>query len=204
MRLAATPHAVPRHALRRAAPFPCDDPGQSDEVERWKLASGLERGGDPDGVTPDACRKYWGNFERINTSPVLHWSHVSMGGGDSGWNLLQCKPDHPQQPTLCVERMPDQYHAAQVTITCRERDGDDEIVIADVIVPYRDDIPDCSICGGNGWVAGADTKVECPWCMGDERTPMDEAKEIACAIYWSWIRSPNGGGKHSTVNRRCG
>ncbi len=29
----------------------------ADEVERWKEASGLERGGDPDGVTPEAVRR---------------------------------------------------------------------------------------------------------------------------------------------------
>lgn len=35
----------------------------SDEVERWKLASGLERGGDPDGVTPEAAQSYWNEVE---------------------------------------------------------------------------------------------------------------------------------------------
>jgi hypothetical protein len=35
------------------------------EIEKWKDASGLECGGDPDGVTPDACREYWGNIESI-------------------------------------------------------------------------------------------------------------------------------------------
>jgi hypothetical protein len=35
-----------------------------DEVERWKLASGLEDGrGDPDGVTPEAMQRYWEGFE---------------------------------------------------------------------------------------------------------------------------------------------
>lgn len=35
------------------------------EVEAWKLASGLEAGGDPDGVTPDAAQAFW---ERVEAS----------------------------------------------------------------------------------------------------------------------------------------
>lgn len=35
----------------------------SDEIERWKDASGLECRGDPDGVTPEAARKYWDEVE---------------------------------------------------------------------------------------------------------------------------------------------
>ena len=31
----------------------------SHEIDRWKSASGLECGGDPDGVTPEAAAKYW-------------------------------------------------------------------------------------------------------------------------------------------------
>ena len=34
------------------------------EIEEWKLASGLERGGDPDGVTPAAMQQYWEGQER--------------------------------------------------------------------------------------------------------------------------------------------
>jgi hypothetical protein len=30
-----------------------------DEIDRWKDASGLECGGDPDGVTPEAAQRYW-------------------------------------------------------------------------------------------------------------------------------------------------
>ena len=33
------------------------------EIEEWKLASGLEVGGDPDGVTPAAARRYWEELE---------------------------------------------------------------------------------------------------------------------------------------------
>ncbi len=35
------------------------------EIERWKDASGLECGGDPDGVTPEGAAAYWANIERI-------------------------------------------------------------------------------------------------------------------------------------------
>jgi len=40
----------------------CDSLGA--KVAQWQLASGLERGGDPDGVTPDAMRAYWEEQER--------------------------------------------------------------------------------------------------------------------------------------------
>ena len=163
------------------------------EIDEWKAASGLECGGDPDGVTPKACRDYWENFERINTSPVLYWTHAPMGGGDSGWNQLECHPDHRLQPTLRVTR--GHRLDAEVSITCRG-DNDDEVVIANVLVPFRDGIAACSVCAGDGCVTlNGETKEECPWCLGVESTAMDEAKEIACALYWSWLRSPNEGGE---------
>jgi hypothetical protein len=34
------------------------------EIDRWKEASGLECGGDPDGVTPAAAKAYWESVER--------------------------------------------------------------------------------------------------------------------------------------------
>lgn len=34
------------------------------EIEAWKLASGLECGGDPDGVTPAEAQRYWEQIER--------------------------------------------------------------------------------------------------------------------------------------------
>jgi len=34
------------------------------EIEEWKLASGLMRGGDPDAVTPENMRQYWEEQER--------------------------------------------------------------------------------------------------------------------------------------------
>lgn len=36
----------------------------AEEVEKWKEASGLQVGGDPDGVTPEAARDYWKDIER--------------------------------------------------------------------------------------------------------------------------------------------
>lgn len=108
-------------------------------------------------------------------SPILYWSHV------------------PQKPTLHVIRMKDQAHSAQVLITCREKNGDEEMTIANVIVPFRYDLFDCSICEGKGWVSlFGGIGEECPWCLGDKRSTMDEAREIACALYWSWLRSPKG------------
>ncbi len=35
-----------------------------EEIEAWKSASGLECGGDPDGVTPSAAQRYWEQIER--------------------------------------------------------------------------------------------------------------------------------------------
>jgi hypothetical protein len=172
------------------------------EIDEWKAASGLEIGGDPDGVTPKACRDYWENFELINTSPTLYWSHVPTTGDDPGWNLLVCLPDHPQQPKLQVVRLMDKAHGAQVMITAREKDGDEEIIVADVIVPFRDDLADCSICDGKGWtISSGGVGDDCPWCWGDKRSAMDEAREIACALYWSWLRSPNGGGEKHCLGR---
>jgi hypothetical protein len=34
------------------------------EIEAWKDASGLQVGGDPDGVTPEAAAAYWKDVER--------------------------------------------------------------------------------------------------------------------------------------------
>jgi hypothetical protein len=182
-----------RNARNRASELENENLKLLGEIDEWKDASGLECGGDPGGVTPQACREYWENFKRVNTSPILYWSHVPMGGGDSGWNLLECRPDHRLQPLLKVTRGARQMDAS-VSITFRS-DDDKEIVIAEVVVPFRDDLEPCSICGGNGYVVlNGSKKEECPWCLGVKSTAMDEAKEIACALYWSWLRSPNGGG----------
>lgn len=131
-------------------------------------------------------------------SPVLHWSHVPDSNGDGGWNLIECHPEHVRQPVLRVMRMVDPEFSARVVITCRDDEGDDEITIADIIVPYRFDLFDCSVCGGIGeYMSLISDCVEetCPWCNGIGRSAMDEAREIASALYWSWLRSPNGGGE---------
>ena len=39
----------------------------SREIDSWKSASGLECGGDPDGVTPEAAQKYWAALESALT-----------------------------------------------------------------------------------------------------------------------------------------
>lgn len=130
------------------------------------------------------------------TSPVLYWTHVPIGGGDSGWNLLECHPDHRLQPTLRVMRR--RSLDAEVLITCRG-DSDDEVIIANVLVPFRDDIAACSVCAGRGYVASGFTRDDCPWCLGVESTAMDEGREIAFALYWSWLRSPNGGLEPTSV-----
>ena len=38
----------------------------SEEIDAWKDASGLECGGDPDGVTPKAAKAHWEKVEREN------------------------------------------------------------------------------------------------------------------------------------------
>ncbi len=58
---------------------------------RWKSASGLARGGDPDGVTPEAAAEYWGavEAERDGLLEVLHgvrqwveWAPLPTEGSD--------------------------------------------------------------------------------------------------------------------------
>jgi hypothetical protein len=36
----------------------------ADEIIAWKEASGLELGGDPDGVTPRAAQEFWDNTDK--------------------------------------------------------------------------------------------------------------------------------------------
>ena len=176
-----------------------------EEIEEWKKATGLEKGGDPDGVTPEDARKYWESLVRVNTSPVLYWYHVPTAQDDGGWSHIESRPDHCQRPIICVMRMGGQAHAARVNITCQNSETKKRIIVADVIVPFRYDLVDCLFCMGKGWtVFRGEEMEECPWCLGDKQSAMDEAKEIACAIYWSWLRSPNGGGKcnNSPVNKK--
>lgn len=37
-----------------------------EEIKKWKNASGLEVGGDPDGVTPEKMSLYWIKIEKEN------------------------------------------------------------------------------------------------------------------------------------------
>ena len=41
-----------------------------DEIDRWKIASGLECGDDPDHVTPEAAQEYWEKVERGDPTKV--------------------------------------------------------------------------------------------------------------------------------------
>lgn len=170
-----------------------------EEIEEWKKATGLEKCGDPDVVTPEDARVYWENFEKANTSPVLYWSHVPTIEDGGGWNHIESCPDHCLKPVISVRRIMDQAHAAMIEITCQDLKTKKEIIIANVIVPFRNDIGDCSVCEGRGSIVfgGGEEETECPWCLGDKQSAMDEAKEIACAIYWSWLRSPNGGAEYN-------
>jgi len=118
---------------------------------------------------------------------TLCWHHVRTDEDDDGWNVLESKPSHPLRPVLRITRT--KNDDAEVLITCREKDDDTKFVVANVIVPWRFDLWNCSICEGSGFQG----EVVCPWCKGHERTAMDETREIACALYWSWLRSPNGG-----------
>lgn len=44
-----------------------------DEIERWKQASGLIRGGDPDGVTPEDAAEHWQSAAQRATERALKW-----------------------------------------------------------------------------------------------------------------------------------
>lgn len=53
-----------------------------EEIERWKDASGLECGGDPDGVTPDGMRRFWEKVERERDEARSRISAaMAMAGG---------------------------------------------------------------------------------------------------------------------------
>lgn len=138
-----------------------------------------------------------GETDFDEASPVLYWWSVPDGPCEDGWRLLECQPTHPRRPVLRVVREKEYVDGPEyaiATCTCSEPDGDEEETVFEVWIPYRDDLGNCSVCGGAGrTVSGGDEEVECPWCGGLGRTPMDEGKEIACALYWSWLRSPNGG-----------
>lgn len=67
------PHDQCRHEIHRLT----ERAERSEaEVEAWKLASGLNDGaGDPDGVTPEAARRYWEGVEE----ELAKW-HLKAGG----------------------------------------------------------------------------------------------------------------------------
>lgn len=54
-----------RNARRRCAELETENLKLLAEIEEWKEASGLECGGDPDGVTPQQARDHWANIKRI-------------------------------------------------------------------------------------------------------------------------------------------
>jgi len=135
-------------------------------------------------------------------SPVIHWTQDQDEDGPS--KEWYAQPEHPREPVLtvtggiiCRDRYaPDNVvPGAEVMITATD-DDDDEVVVAHVQVPLTDGIEgNCSICGGGALVLGADGEpMDCPWCV-EGASVVDEAKEIAAALYWSWIRSagPRGG-----------
>ena len=60
-----------------------------DEIDRWKLASGLEKGGDPDAVTPEDAELYLKSVEEENER-LLGWKQIIDGvrfdsGALIGW-----------------------------------------------------------------------------------------------------------------------
>ena len=75
------------------------------EVDEWKDASGLECGGDPDGVTPNSMRRYWESVEserdslrtenaRLREALRIVW----QGTEDSIEFLRNCRLQRSQQP----------------------------------------------------------------------------------------------------------
>jgi len=122
-------------------------------------------------------------------SPMLHFEEVEPLG--YGIRLL-CAPEHPLKPEIEI--------TGPVTLDLMLDQKKDEAIIhieatcgriAVVKVPYRTDLEPCSACNGEG---KRDGKM-CLWCAGHGESVLDEAKQIAAAIYWSWIRSAgeNGG-----------
>jgi len=144
-------------------------------------------------------------------SPVIHWAQEQDEFGPL--DVMYARPEHPRNPLItvtggitCWGRYAPNHvvSGAEVMITATD-DADDEMVVAHVQVPLTDDIEgNCSICGGSALVPGADGEpVDCPWCV-DGASVMDEAKEIAAALYWSWIRSSGPGGGYVECNTSSG
>ena len=122
-------------------------------------------------------------------SPVIYWQL----GADRATPRLHARPSHPYQPELRVSEFG--RGVAQVTLVIQRPDKANREVVFAVRPLLRDGMPDCSVCDGKQVLDDAQTGIPrtCWWCHGLGRTALDEAKEIAAALYWSWLRSPAGG-----------
>ncbi len=84
-----------------------------DEIIEWKEACDLEIGGDPEGVTPKRCRRYWLTMEKNLNAEIarlkkkLHKAEVDLllasqhhakCTASVGCVQTDKKPDAPEQP----------------------------------------------------------------------------------------------------------
>lgn len=75
------------------------------EINKWKDASGLERGGDPDGVTPDAARNYWVEVENkmIVAQAEVARLREALGKLIQGGTVAACQHYHNQNCSNCPD-----------------------------------------------------------------------------------------------------
>jgi hypothetical protein len=205
------------------------------EIEKWKDACGLECGGDPDDVTPEAAAEYWENIERIaqqrddavnsylNCRQDLeyckqhaHQSAAYICSFVAKDLERECASKKAEGAWMCAQRLrdstPDGWPGARISwthtneadelprvearpehqtrphITVQEPDIDDfEYCIAEFSVGFRDDLPECSHCGGVMRCHGIGGDYDCPWCDAQGVSVMDEAMKMANWVYSQWL-----------------
>ena len=237
------------------------------EIEAWKDATGLECGGDPDGITPQKAMEYWESIERIanqrddavnsflncrqdleyckhhahqagayicasvaktyedkiigdKSIAGFEWSKIKAKGDaarecerrlrDStpdGWPggriqwahtqedgelpRIEAWPGHRTSPHFTVQmrkKYGQELPSADVIMTHSEPDIDDmEYCIAEFSISFRDDLHECSACGGKMQHHGISGVYDCPWCDAQGVSVMDEAMKMVAWIYNSWL-----------------
>lgn len=123
-----------------------------------------------------------------------NWVHI-----DDGLPCVESNPSHIKRPRMRVKMIRyqnDSIPSAYVELVCGSLEDDFEYGIAEVIIPFRDDLPICSQCNGNMRIMGTTGPYDCPWCSGEGVSVMDEGMRIAEALYKDWLgkEEQNGNG----------
>jgi len=144
-------------------------------------------------------REYREEFERGQhvQSPTIYWEVLRAPARSNNklvQNKVTARPKHSAGPEITISGPVISFGVNMPSLTvfgahveCEATiDGERGVIFA-VDVPWREEMPDCSVCCGAGVNPAGEV---CTWCNGEGSSPLDEAKEIAAALYWSWIRSP--------------